>query len=307
MPTYPMGGPQVTVDIMLKQPRLLARRLTNIASKRFIADRLFLPGTPDQVAGGSARYQRSQSIYLDRDPTEVGTRSNFLRAGWSEDLRTAAVEQHGLEVVVNALSIRRNAMDQMQRALVMLSNSMVKYVDGMAMTLLTTDPDVQTDTASADWTTTTTDIIGDIAEAQKAITDQNEGYEPDTLVVNPAQHLDMLRNDEIRAALPREGTNPVVTGQMSPILGLRQILITPNLAAGTVLVMDSNIAGTIADEQPVAAEGYSTYQPQGDSTLKPVYVKSYEEGATSDWVIRGARWPAMWLAEPKAVFKITSA
>jgi hypothetical protein len=291
---------------MLKQPRLLARRLTNIASKRFVADRIFLPGTPDQVAGGAARYQRAQSIYLNRDPQQVATRANFPRAGWSEDLREAAVEQHGLEVPVNALSIRRNAMDQLQRALLLLSNSVVKYVDGMAMSMILADTDVLSDSASASWDTTTTDIIGDIAEAQMQIRQQNEGYDPTIMVINDTQALAMLRNQAIREALPREGRNQVTTGQVLPILGLEQIIVTPNIPDGTIIIMD-RIAGTIADEAPVPAEGYSTYQPQGDSNLKPVYLKTWEEQGTSDWVIRGARWPAMWLAEPKAVFVMDGA
>lgn len=307
MPTYPMGGPTVTVDYMLKQPRLLARRLTNLASKRFIADRIFIAGTPDQVQGGAARYQRSQSIYLSRDPEKVGSRADWPRAGWSDTLREAAVEQHGLEVPIDNLSIRRNAMDQLQRALMLLGNTVVKYVDGMAMSVILNDPDILTDTASGDWATISTDIIGDIAEGQMMIRAQNEGYDPDTLVINDQQALDMLRNSAIREALPRESSNQVTSGMVSPILGLRQILVTPNIANGTFLLLDT-IAGTIADEQPVAAEGYSTYQPPADAStsLKPLYVKSYEENANG-WVIRGARWPTMWLAEPKAVLKVTGA
>ena len=59
MPAYP-GSPTLTVDALLKQPRLLARSLTNLVAKRFVADKLFTKGTPEQVAGGAAQYQKSE-------------------------------------------------------------------------------------------------------------------------------------------------------------------------------------------------------------------------------------------------------
>lgn len=308
MPTYP-GQPELTVDILLKQPRLLARALTDLAAKRFVADKLFARGTPEMVAGGSARYQRSETIYPDREIEEVGVRSEFPRTGWSEEILTAVVHKYGLEVPISFESIRRNQMDQMARAQVKLSNALTKYVDGKAMALLLTDPDVGTFGATGDWSTAATDIIFDIAKARKAISDQDEGYEADTLVVNPAQELDLIADKDIRDALPREGGGPrpgVVTGNAAPILGLTQILVTPQLTAGKVIVCNSKVIGTIADEKPGPEEGYSSYQPTGGN-FAPLFVKVYEDTERDTKIIRCMRLPAMWLAEPKAAVVLTAA
>lgn len=307
MPTYP-GSPVVSVDVLVKQPTLISRALTNLAAKRFVADKIFTRGTPDQVAGGSALFQKSESVYTDttRSVEEVSVRSEWPRAGWTEAIFTAFVKQYGLEVPISDLAVRRNQLDQIERAQVKLANSVTKFVDTQAMTLLTTDAGVQTQAASGDWTTAATDIVADLANARKKIYDLDEGYEADTLVLNPAQELDLLIDADIRNALPRESQGPITTGRPIPILGLSQILVTPQLAAGTALVLNSKIVGTIADEAPDPRENYVAYRRQGGDSA-PVYVKVYREENRDDNIIRAARFPAMWLGEPASAVKITGA
>jgi len=139
--------------------------------------------------------------------------------------------------------------------------------------------------------------------------------------VNPAQELNLMTDSTILSALPRETqVNSVLTGRASPILGLSQILVTAQLTAGTVITMNSMVAGTIADEQPGAGEGYSSYdpgaggpfnnsgyEPQNRVNFAPVFVKTYRHDPTDETIVRGARFPAMWLSEPKAVVKATGA
>jgi hypothetical protein len=305
MPTYPYS-PTLTVDALLKQPRVLARDLASLAWQRFVADRIFARGTSEMVAGGAAIYQRAESIFPDRDAEEVGVRAEFPRTGWTEALLTAAVRKFGLEVPISFESIRRNQMDQIMRAQIKLANAVVKFVDTQAMTLLTTDGAISTSAASGDWSTAATDIVADIANARKVITDQNEGYEGDTMILNPAQELDLLLDADIRNALPRETstTNAVMQGRPIPIMGIRTLLVTPQLTAGTVFILNGGIVGTIADEQPDAQEGYVGYAPAGGPSL---YAKVYEETGRDEKIVRAARFPAMWIAEPKAAYKITGA
>jgi len=306
MPPYP-GSPTLTVAALMRQPRILARELTSIANKRFVADRIFSRGSPDQVAGGAAIFQRSESIYPNKDAEEVGLRAEWPRASWTEALQTAVVRKYGLEVPVTDEAVRRNALDTLMRAQVKLANAVVKFVDTKAMTLLTTDPDRLTVGATADWTTAATDIIFDIAKAQGMVADQDEGYVADTLIVNPAQQLDLIVDKDIRDALLQAGSNissTVLTGQAAPILGLRQVLVTPQLAAGNVLLVSSGITGTIADEPPEAREGYTTYNP---AVGGPVYVKLYRNDNVDETIVRCARFPAMWITDPKSYVHITAA
>lgn len=304
-PTYP-GSAEMTVDALLKRPQVILRSLTDLVNKRFVADKIFQRGSGDQVAGGLALYQRSESIYPDRDVEEVGVRAEFPMTGWSEQLMSAFVKKYGLEVPISFESARRNQIDMVSRGQRKLANAVVKSVDTLAMTLLTTDTDVLTSAASGDWSTAATDIVADIATMRKGIYDQDEGYEPDTLIVNPAQELDLINDKDIRDALPRESNaNAVTTGQAAPILGLKQILVTPRLTAGTVLLVSAKIAGTIADENPAAGEGYTSYSP--GPGFAPVHMKIRRDDDHDEWIVRAARFPAMWLSEPKSVYKLTGA
>lgn len=304
---YPGGSDRVTVEAFLKLPVLISRRLTDIAKKRLVADKIFSKGSPDQLGAGIVLYQESETIYPDRDPDEVTPRSGFIRTGVSEQLQSAYVHEYGLEFVVSDTLKRRQGFDVLRRGQLKIANGLIKLIDTKAMTLLTTSTKVQTFAASGDWTTAATDIIADIAKAKKMIYDKDEGYDPDTLIVNPAQELDLITDKDIRDALPREngGSSAVITGAAVPILGLKQILVTPQLAAGTVLVVSSGITGSIADEQPTPDEGYVA--DNTGNTGSPVLVKIYRPGNERETVVRGYRAPAMWLPEPASSVKITAA
>lgn len=311
MPPLAPTSPQLSVDVLLKNPEIIRRRLTDLTLKRFVADKVFMKGSPEQVAGGGARYQRTEAIYFDGTapgPVEqVGIRAEFPRAGWSETVLEAAVKAYGLEFPINDLAVRRNSMDMVERGLVKLANSIVRFVDAQAMTLLTdtvTNP-LQTFAAGGDWTTAATDIIFDLNRARQAIETQEEGYVADTVIVNDAQFADLLNDQAIRDSMPRETRDSFVqTGVLPNLLGF-DIIRTARLTAGKVVVMNSKIAGTIADEAPTEG-GYSAYQP-ADPGQAPIWTKQYREENHSDTIVRGVRWPAMWIAEPAAIVVITGA
>lgn len=306
---YPGGGPQITVEALLKQPRMIARALTDLVRKRFVADRVLIRGSSDQVAGGAALFQRSESIYTDRDAEEVGVRSGYPRASWTEELFAAAVRKFGLEVPISDEARRRNQLDVVVRAQRKLANVLTRFVDALLMVLLNdTTQGINTQAASGDWTTAATDIIFDIATAKATIANVDEGYEADTLIVHPNQELDLILDLDLRNAMPREGGAPqpsVLTGRAVPILGLNQILVSNAQTAGVVTVMESGMAGTIAEEAPIPDENYVAYTP--GPNMMAVYVKMYREEGTDETIVRGARFPAMWIAEPKAITKITGA
>jgi hypothetical protein len=306
MPTLPGGGPALTVEVLLKNPAVIARALTNLTHKRFLADRVLAHGSPESVAGGAVKYQRSESIFPDDSAETMAPRTAFRRTGWSEAVLTADVVQYGLEIPINKLSVRRNQRDQLQRGLIKLANGMVRDVDSDFVTTLTTDPDRITFAASADWSTPSTDIIADIAEAKRLVSNEEEGYELTTMIVHDDQAKDLLVDAEIREAMPRENaSNPAMTGRPAPMLGLEEILVSNTVPAGEIILLHRGVTGTITDETPDASEGYSSFVPSPEHN--PIYTRTYVEEHTDDWIIRAARWPVMYVAEPKSIVHITSA
>lgn len=307
--TYPGGGPRITVEALLKQPRLIARRLTDLTSKRFAADALFARGSSDQVASGAALFQRSESIFpTGNDVEEVMPRTEYPRTSWTEALLTAAVHKYGLEFPVADEQKRRNQLDVVMRGQRKIANAIVRFVDALAMTLALTDAAVLTGAASGDWSTAATDIIADIAKARTAISNVEEGYEADIMIVNPAQELDLITDKDIRDALPREGGGPrpsIISGTAVPLLGLSDIRVTAGMTAGKVLVATSKIFGTIADEAPLSDENYVSYNPGGD--FAPIQTKVYRNDNVDESIVRGVRFPAMYIAEPQSGYILTGA
>ena len=110
----------------------------------------------------------------------------------------------------------------------------------------------------------------------------------------------MLGSSTVANYLPRESTprNAVVTGNTVPILGLRQILVTNQIAAGTGIMVNSDVVGSIAEEPPDPAEGYTSYDPGGGQPA--IQNKTYRHERVDETILRAARFPAMWIAEPKA-------
>jgi hypothetical protein len=305
------GSPTLTVKALLQQPTLLSRELVNLVNKRLIADQLFVRGSAEQVAGGALRYQQLESIYVDDDPDEIAEGGDFPMTDWTEAVKVEPVRQYGFGVRVTNLAIRRNQRDMVSRGQRKLANRIVKFIDSKAMAVLEDaggTAGVQTQAASALWTTNTTDIIADVGAAQEKIETQDNGYNGfsgATLVLHTNMRDALLNNTVLRAALPREASDSQIrTGMMAPFLGIERILFTPQITSTKAILLDSTIAGTIADERPDPSEGWVAYDP--GPGFAPIYVKVEDDGkpAVHKRIFAG-RWPAIALPEPKAVVVIT--
>lgn len=311
MPIFASDSPTLTVQVLLDQPPLIARALTSLVSKRLITDRLFIRGTSDQVAGGALRYQELEGIYLDDNTEEIAEGADFPLSKWAEVVKTAPVRQYGQGFPVTNLSIRRNQRDVITRGTVKLANTIAKKIDTVAMALLldtTTYPAIQTQAASAVWTTAGTDIIADLGKAQEKLEVKDNayaGFEGATLILNTLRRDDLLNNTVLRAALPRENlSGQIQTGMVAPFLGLKEILFTPQIDVTKAILLDTGIAGTMADEQPDANEGWVSDTPAGQNA--PVYVKVEPYGKPAvHRAVYGGRWPAIALVQPDAVCIIT--
>ncbi len=309
---YASSSPTLTVQVLLKQPELLSRALVNLVNKRLVADRLFVRGSSDQVAGGAMRYQELESIYVDDDPVEIAEGADFPLTDWSEAVKTAAVKQYGYSARITNLAIRRNQRDMVDRALRKLANRIVKFIDAKAMATLedtTTYPAIQTGASAAVWTTVSTDIIAEIAKAQEGLELKDNGYDGfsgATLVLHSKRRDDLLNNTVLRAALPREVRDgQISTGLVAPFLGLKEIIFTPQITETKAIVLDTGIAGTIADEAVDPSEGWASYDP--GPGFAPIHVKVEADGKPAvHQRISAGRWPAIALPQPDAVYVITA-
>lgn len=302
--TYPPAAPtitgdQLTISTFLNTPGLVARRLRTIAEQRFISDVLL--SSRLSVSGGAVRYEQGESIYSDRAPESITPGAEYplttIGAGASQLAKT---EKWGQDTIVTDEAIKRRNMDPVNRALEKQVNHLVKIVDSLALSAIASAV-TQSDSATAPWdgSGAAPTILRDVLDAVATIRALNEGFEPDTLVVDDFTWAALASDEKIAALRAREDrSNPVYSGDFFNIGGLR-VLPTPNLGMSkTALVVDSSQLGGMADEQ-IGGPGYVSTDGVG------VEAKTIRDDDHDQWKIRARRVTVPVVLEPKAAFKIT--
>jgi hypothetical protein len=301
--TYPPAGPSISGDTVsisrfLNNPTVLARRLRTLLEQRYIADTL-LSGR-FTVSGGAVTYETGEAIGTGDNPRAVNPGMEYPLAnpatGTASIAKTVKWGQDGL---ITDESIKRRQMDPVNRTLTKLANQNVTYVDSVALSAIAT---VVTATAAApagasamtaqQWITT-------VMLAKQNIIALNQGYSPDTVVLDDLS-WGYAMGAFIGAGLtPREtGNTPLLTGDFPTILGMRW-LATPNIpTANVALVLDSTVLGGMADED-LGGPGYAKINGQG------VEVKSMREEEKDQWRVRARRVTVPIVVEPAAARKIT--
>lgn len=282
-------GQNITVDAFLRNPTRVQRAIENLTNQRFVADVLLTAGPA--IEGGAVLYDQvtdEGALFTERDVQEVEPGSEFPIVDGAERMPLVAVARKwGGEVMLTDEDVRRDRRDKLARKTTQLRNTIVRKVDTVAINALLAAP-VHQAAASGDWGTTAGGPIADVARASSLVSSMDMGYEVDTAIINPAQELDMLLDEAIRTALPRESsTVPIATGKLGRLMGV-DFIVTNRVEAGTVLFADRGVAGSISDEVPLYA------RPIRDERRETVF-------------IHGARVPAVYVTDPKSVVVLTGA
>lgn len=292
---YPPNGPSVsgttlTVDWALRNPTFIQRAIDMRIQGRFISDFIFRAGS---AASGSVVYERTLGVdekYPTKGDAEViepGDEFPLVDVG-DVTRQTALVEKYGAAALITYEQVRRNARDKVQEAIIKIGNAVVRKTDARAMAALNADAAVLTMAAAAVWGSGTPDPFADLVTAKGMIDGTDLGYNADTVIINPADAAKLLINKDIRAQLPRENVNvnPLLTGRLANLAGIPNWIQTPLKAAGSLYLLQQNIAGVNADELPF-------------------YTRRIDEEANERWRVMGARVSVPIITDPKSVLKLT--
>lgn len=290
--TYPPPAPTIsgdfeTISRFLNTPTLVQRRLRSLAENRFIGDVILPNAVPAQ--GGAILYEQTESIFPDRKAESVapGARYPTSTVGFGP-AAIAAVEKWGLDAIVTDEDIRRLNRNPVDRAMTKLTNGVVQQFDSVCLAAINAAP-IQSFSVPTAWLTSTR-IIRDVQVAKAQITALNQGYVPDTVVMDDATGAIISSDDKILTAMRREATDNIVyTGYLGRLLGL-DFFYTPNLPIpGKAYVMDRTQVGGTGNEQPLT--GSSIREEDGPKVV---------EG----WVLRAKRIAVPFVQEPNAVVRI---
>lgn len=300
-----IAGDTVTISRFLDSPAAVSRRLRTLAENRFIGD-VLLTGRY-QVAGGSLLYEQAESMYTNKAPEVVNPGAEYPRSPATPGpAAMASVSKWGQDVPVTDEHIGRYGRRAVDVALIKIVNYIVRQVDTICLAAIAA---AVTNTAAAGagvaggpyaWNTANADPLLDLMLAKAFVLGRDQGYEPDTAVMNDTAYARLISNQKIIAGLGREGDGSVtVRGEQLTIAGLR-ILPTNNLpVANTVFILDSSMLGGIGYERIPSPE-YT-----GDPANGVESWSRRDPAANDQWIVRGRRPMVPIVQEPDAAYKIT--
>lgn len=292
--TYPVKHPSgaLTTEqlhLFLSNPRVIARRVADITQMRFIADYL-LQGRFD-ATGGGIFYETGEPIDAGADPEAIAPLGEFPLVTLEDgEVVSAKTDKWGLDTIVSDEKIARQGRTPVDRGILRVSNSIVRYVDSVAMAVIASR--VSSTFNSGAW-----DSAGAAVESLITIQAEREqlgqGFELDTVVLRPAQYakvIGMLIDDK---ALPRESGATAVQGNL-PVdaLGLTWAT-TPHFQGSNPLLVDRDQLGGMADEK-LNSPGYASAGDFG------VEVKTIRDDDTEGYKLRGRRVTVPVVTEPLA-------
>jgi hypothetical protein len=296
-PPPTLSGDLETISRFLQSPASIQRRLRDYRDLRFIADQVLTQRFRSQ--GGAVLYQQSEPFVTDRAVQSIAPGSVYPYANLPTGTAAiAAIQKWGQKVLLTDEEITRNAYADraMDRTLRKVVNSIIKQVDGIAMSAVFSAVTANV-AASAAWNAATPSFLRDALRGKAAIVALNLGYQPDTWLMNDTQYAYAMSDTVITNALRRETSqNPVYTGRMESVAGLN-IIVSPSVAAGGSWILDSTQLGGMADEMD-GAPGY------GVSDLA-VQVKSVRLDSNDAWDLQGRRKTVPVVQEPGAAVQIT--
>lgn len=297
-PTY--SDPNITISRFLEQPTFVARRLNTLGDLRYVGN-LLLPGR-QSAAGGAIGYEAIEGVFAADSPEVVNPGAEYKLT--SVALGTASlakVSKWGEDTLITDESVSRTRnISVVDRALMKLVNSAAVTIDAAVISTIASAI-TQTRAAAAAWSTNPASVLTDLLRARADIAQNNQGYNPDTVLVDDTTYAYLAGNTTIAAAMAREtANNPVQTGRVWDRLAGMRIVNAPtaNLPGGTsnAWVFDSNMLGFIATEDLQGG-----YQAAGDL----VQSKTMREDLTDSWRVRARANFVAVVTDPGAGFKIT--
>lgn len=290
---YPLGAPvindnKISVDMALKSPGRITKRLSDLTLQKFIAPELFSSSGASTTAGAII-YDviRINELYTKNDVEQRGPSDEYtIVQGERAQPEVAKSEDWGGKFWMSDEAVRRNDTAQMDRLTTQLANTLVRKINQRTVAVLDA---VITNLGGAgvipghDWGNVTLTgnnptpnkdrPFADIITAQLAADVEELGYVYNVWVVNPRQYADLriAYDDKLESVL-----------QDADIQIFRSNRVTP----GTAYAAVRGGVGFLDYEQMLSTETWRTPETK------------------KNWV-QSSVLPIMGVTDPYAVKKVT--
>lgn len=298
--TYPVARPSGALTpeqthALLNNPRVIARRVAELAEQRFISDYL-LAGRYSAVGGG-VFYETGEQIFPVDSVESVAPNAEYpqtvLTAG---ELAAAKTDKRGIATIVTDERISRGGADSVRQGLVKLVNGVVRDVDSIAMAVIASKV-TDTFASAADWSTVS-GIVTALAAAKANREDLALGLDLDTIALSGAQWAKVMGLFATAGVLPREGNgNPLVNGNFPQNLLGYTWVTSPHIVGSDPLLVDREQLGGMADENLGSPDWIRAANSLVEGYSKRTNTDSYD--------VRARRVTVPVVIEPRAGLRIT--
>ncbi|MGO2360009.1 MAG: phage major capsid protein [Brachybacterium tyrofermentans] len=299
--TYPgapvrVGSDLTTTEIhhLMKTPSLLRKRLGTILDHKFISD--YLLAGRFTAEGGAILYETGETIFSADDPEAIAPGGEYPRSVMtSGELATARTTKFGRGTEVTDEAISRLLINPVDSGLRKLANSMIRYIDGVALGVIASKV-TQSEAASAAWADA--GAIVDTVLAVKAKAEEThveENFDYSTVVLKPTQFAKVAAALIKSDLVPRESQNFALSGVIPSYLGLTWVT-SNHVPFSDPILVDRDQLGGMADEK-IQSPGYVGYDG--------LEVRSDRENSADKYVIQARRITVPVVLEPNAGIRIT--
>lgn len=287
------------VHYLLASPARIARRIRDLALYRYIAD--YLLTSHYQVQGGAILYANGEPVFSDNDPEAIGIGGEYpLDTIGAGTLAMAKTVKWGRDAEVYDEAIARMLIDPVNRALTRLVNSNVRYIDSVALGVISSKI-TRTRAAGANWTTGA-QIIEDVLLAKADTEALEDGFDLDTVVLTALQFAKVVARLIKDGMLPREAENPVLSSGVLPdMLGLTWTK-SAHSPVTDPLLLDRQQLGGMADEN-LQSPGYVSGGEGVGIEAKVIRLQGSDD--RDGYRVRARRVCVPVVVEPNAGIKIT--
>lgn len=290
---YPLGAPtiqgnQLTVDMALKQPQRITRRIADLTLQKFIVDKIF-SSSGVSVESGAVLFDQATAndLYLTRDVEERAPGAEYPIVGADRtEPQVAKSEDWGGKFWVTDEAVRRNDRVYFDQQTTKLANTIVRKVNQRAVATLENAIAGLGGAAVVpghDWSNVTLSgtsptpnnarPFADFAAVQLAADIEELGVVYDLWIVNPVE------DHNLRIAYGEEYADALAAAKI-------EVFASNRVAAGTAYAVARNQVGFLDYEQGLSTETWR------------------EEKTKRNWV-QSSVMPIMGVTNPYSIKKVT--
>lgn len=164
-------GQRVTVNSLLKNPRVLPRRVLSLLENQFLMDSVLRNG--GSAPGGVVAYWQSEPLFMDDDPAIKEEWGEYKIGTTSEGVPQMVMAiNRGLGILISEEMRRREQMDRVNKMIGRVKNTMIRTWDKVMRDALLTNASVPFINASGTddgWFADDANIRKDILEAKVVV------------------------------------------------------------------------------------------------------------------------------------------